>query len=155
MTAGSAGLHGSSFALPDAVGPAEDGGADRSDERGEEGGGDWDGWDDDGADDGAVGNEDLVDSPTCGGVGSTGCAAGGVSDGWTPKVVGCAEKSAQAPSIIISVAPSAPAPQSRERTRRCADGHIWPPAGRGTEASDIDVHGTGRRSMRCRVLETS
>jgi hypothetical protein len=153
MTAGSVGVHGSWRALADGDGLAEDGRVDRSGDPAA--GGDDCGGDDpgDALDDDSDGDADddggADDRPTCGGVGSTGFAAGGVSDGWTPKVVGCAEKSAQAPSIIISVTPIAPAAQRRERVRRRVGGCARAPVGRGADGSDINVHGTGRVPVGC------
>ncbi len=158
MTAGSVGVHGSWRALADGDGLAEDGWVDRSgdpaaggDDCGDDDPGDAldDDSDGDANDDGGSDDGGADDRPTCGGVGSTGFAAGGVSDGWTPKVVGCAEKSAQAPSIIISVTPIAPATQRRERVRRRVGGCARGPVGRGADGSDINVHGTGRVPVGC------
>lgn len=145
MTAGSVGVHASSRALADGGGLAEDDWVDRpgdpaagGDDCGDDDPGDAlaDDSDGDADDDDGSGDGGADGRPTCGGVGSTGFAAGGVSDGWTPKVAGCAEKSAQAPSNS-----SRPTPTAWNADRR--------PADRGTtrremDGSDIVIHGTGR-----------
>lgn len=143
MTAGSVGVHASSRALAYGDGLAEDDWVGRSgepaaggDDCGDDDPGDALADDSDGdADDDGSGDGGADDRPTCGGVGSTGFAAGGVSDGWTPKVAGCAEKSAQAPSNS-----SRPTPTAGIADRRPADRGT---ARREMDGSDIVIHGTG------------
>lgn len=74
------------------------------------------GFDEDAPEDGDGTDDDW---PTCGGVGSTGCTAGGVSEGWTVYDGAAAEKFAHAASATANAAANTKR-AARSRARRYA-----------------------------------